>query len=150
MLWNPLKDVFEITQKFGENPEFYKKFGMKGHNGIDLRTKFKDTPLGKRYCYASLEGVVIKIGNDPNGYGIYIRLSHQDGAQTIYAHLEKVYVKLWQKVKQGQLIGLTDNTGFSTGAHLHFGFRPEGWWKNYNNGYFGYVDPLPYITKKTW
>ena len=146
MLKNPLKDTFVITQKFGKNPHIYKQFGLKGHNGIDLRTALPDTPKGRRYCYAAKDGRVIEITNQGRrGYGLFIRLGHTGTEQTVYGHLARSYVRKGQIVKAGQRIGLTDNTGFSTGAHLHFGWRPCGF--NYDNGYKGYEDPLPEIGK---
>ena len=119
----PLDKIY-ITQGFGENALMYKKFGLAGHNGIDFRTRFWDTPLGHMYVVASKNGKVIELGNEgKNGYGIFIRLEHDlDGngnEQTVYGHLKKWYVKQGDYVKQGQRIGLTDNTGFSTGSHLH-------------------------------
>jgi len=143
----PLKDKFYITQGFGENHQIYKQFGLNGHNGIDFRTKFPDTPQGKRYVYSSKDGKVSEITNQGSkGYGLYIRLSHEGNEQTIYGHLARVYIVKGQQVKKGQRIGLTDNTGFSTGAHLHFGYRPNGF--NYNNGYKGYIDPMPFLKKE--
>ena len=140
-------DKIYITQGFGENALNYKQFGLKGHNGIDFRTKYWDSPLGKRYVVAAKAGKVIELGNEGNkGYGIFIRLEHDlDGngnEQTVYGHLKKWYIKKDDYVKQGQLIGLTDNTGFSTSSHLHFGYRPKGWKKLYENGYKGYVNSL--------
>jgi hypothetical protein len=70
------------------------------------------------------------------------------GYKTIYYHLEKVLVKAGDKIKQGQIIGLADNTGkYTTGSHLHFGlkFLKNGKVENYYNGYFGAVDPAPYF-----
>jgi len=140
----PLKDKTFLTQLFGENPKIYSRFNLKGHNGLDFRTKYPDTPLGRRYVYASLAGVVSEIKNQGNsGYGLFIRLGHNGDEQTVYGHLFRTYVKVGQRVTEGEKIGLTDNTGFSTGAHLHFGYRPKGF--NYNNGFAGYVDPLPYL-----
>jgi len=139
----PIDKVF-VTQRFGANREVYKRFGMDGHNGIDFRTKFWDSPLGKRYIVAAKRGKVIETRNDGNGYGNYIRLEHDlDGngnEQTIYGHLKKFYVSIGQTVKQGDRIGLSDNTGFSTGAHLHWGYRPKGWKKIYGDGFKGYTD----------
>jgi len=140
---NPL-DQLVITQKFGENPAFYKKYGMNGHNGVDFRTKFPDTPLGRREIYAVDDGVVIKVVRAKlGGYGTYIQISHEDGSMTIYGHQYNPHVELGQKVKAGEVIGISDNTGDSTGAHLHFGYRRAS--PNMYNGFKGYVDPSSYL-----
>lgn len=140
----PLKDKKYITQRFGENPKIYARFGMQGHNGIDFRVKYADTPKGWRYCYAVKDGKVTEVINQgKSGYGLYIRLRHEGTEQTLYGHLKRSYVRVGYKVKSGDKIGLTDNTGFSTGAHLHFGWRPNRF--NYNNGFKGYEDPLPLL-----
>jgi len=143
-LFYPIDKIY-ITQKFGERPEVYKQFGLKGHNGVDFRTRFIDSPLGKRYVTAAAEGYVEEVRYDVNGYGIHIRLRHLDGSMTIYGHLTKPYVSRNDKIKAGQRIGLTGNTGFSSGAHLHFEYRPAGWENNKGNGYAGAVDPIPFL-----
>lgn len=140
---NPLDKIF-ITQRFGERPDVYKQWGMAGHNGVDFRTRFDDSPDGKRKVYAVLDGVVseavIKIKDD---YGKYVRLTHDDGSTTIYAHLDSLSVVIQQKVDAGYIIGISDNTHLtpagSTGSHLHFGYRPSN--MNWHNGYKGYEDP---------
>ena len=58
----PIDKVF-ITQGFGGNPDMYAKYGMEGHNGIDFRTRFVDSPLAHRYVTPAKEGVVIEVGN---------------------------------------------------------------------------------------
>lgn len=135
---HPLSKVF-ITQKFGERPDVYRQFGMNGHNGLDYRVKFSDTPKGRRYVYPVMEGVVTEVKYSPNGYGHYVRLRHRGTEQTIYGHNTKIYVKVGQKVTENTTIALTGNTGFSSGAHLHLGWRPDKF--NYNNGFKGYEDP---------
>lgn len=123
----------------------YAQFGLKGHNGIDYRTHF-DGKKDEQEVHAAMDGTVINVANEgTKGYGRYIRLQHIGNEQTIYAHLSRQDVKIGQKIKAGQVIGRTGNTGFSTGPHLHFGWRQKGWDKNYNNGYAGYADPLPYL-----
>lgn len=141
-LYHPLDKVF-ITQKFGENPVHYSKYGMKGHDGVDYRTRFLDSPLAKRYVSAALDATVEVVRWDIKGYGVHVRLRHPDGSMTIYGHLTKPYVSKGDKVKAQQIIGLSGNTGDSSGPHLHFEFRPPGWEKQTNNGYAGAVDPSP-------
>jgi len=147
MKW-PL-DKVHITQKFGENPQIYKQFGMAGHNGLDFRTRFVDSPMGRRYVVAALDGKVIEAKYGRKGYGNYVRLEHEGEAQTVYGHNTKLYVKTGDEVKAGDRIALSGNTGFSSGPHVHFGFRPKGWRDNYDNGFYGYVDPLPYLENRT-
>lgn len=69
------------------------------------------------------------------GYGNYVVVNHGDGVVTYYAHLSNITVTPGQKVKQGQVIGQAGNTGYSFGAHLHFGLMINGSW----------VDPLKYL-----
>ena len=136
----PLDKIY-YTQLFGENPQIYNRFGLAGHNGLDYRVKFIDTPLGRREVFAVMDGKVLEVKNEGFiGYGRYVRIEHRGNEQTIYAHLHSIKVNKGQQVKEGDVIAISNNTGFSTGAHLHFGWRPEGY--DYNNGYKGYEDPL--------
>lgn len=139
-IW-PIDKVY-ITQGFGLNPKMYARYGWKGHNGIDFRVRFADSPLGHRYVVAVDGGIVETTRADAAGYGTHVRVRHKDGAMTIYAHLSKSYVSKGQKVGQGDRLGLSGNTGDSTGAHLHFEYRPKGWEKNTGNGYAGAADPI--------
>jgi len=83
------------------------------HTGIDLRANTGATVM------ASMEGIVSVIGENWL-YGKHIILSHPNGYKTMYAHLSSVSVKQGDKVAQGRKIGEAGNTGYSTGAHLHF------------------------------
>jgi murein DD-endopeptidase MepM/ murein hydrolase activator NlpD len=83
------------------------------HNGIDVASQ-RDTPV-----VATAGGVVSYEGFD-SGLGKVIKLNHGYGMQTIYGHLAKVNVRIGQKVKRGEVIGLVGNTGLSTGPHLHY------------------------------
>lgn len=129
-----------ITQEFGLNPQIYDQFGMDGHNGRDY-----GHPIGTP-IYASADGKIIRVMNDKVGYGLHIRQWAENIGELVYAHLSKANVGQNDVVKEGQLIGWVGNTGFSTGPHLHFGFRPIGY--DYKNGYLGYVDPKPYLISK--
>lgn len=144
LLW-PLDKIF-ITQPFGVNAAIYARFGMKGHDGIDLRTRFIDSPLCHRivrsadagWCEVRLDGA--------SGYGNHVRIHHADGSLTIYGHLSSVNVYQKQIVVAGQQIGITGNSGFSSGPHLHFEYRPPNC--NVNNGFCGAVDPIPFLPKQ--
>lgn len=142
--YHPVSRVY-VTQTFGARQSVYRQFGLKGHNGIDYRVRFAETPKGHVYVYPSAPGVVSEVVNQGgSGYGLYVRVVHDDGSQTIYGHMTKVYVKKGQKVGLGTILSLSGNSGFSTGAHLHYGYRPPNWLnKHYNNGFKGYVDNLP-------
>ena len=127
-----------ITQLFGENPQIYKKWGFPGHNGIDYGIP-NGTPVG-----AAAAGTVAAVSFENGGYGNFVKLSHKDGAKTYftyYAHLANATVSAGQKVKAGDVVGHSNNTGASTGPHLHFGLKIDG----ENPAYKGYVDPMPYF-----
>ena len=55
-----------------------------------------------------------------NSYGNYLRILHQNGDETLYAHLQYLYVRPGQRVGAGQVIGASGQTGNVTGPHLHF------------------------------
>ncbi|MBR6477579.1 MAG: M23 family metallopeptidase [Lachnospiraceae bacterium] len=100
------------------------------HQGVDW-----STPVGTTVM-ASCGGTVSKAGW-ASGYGYCVFIEHEDGKQTRYGHLSKVLVKVGQKVRQGEKIALSGNTGVSTGAHLHFEIRVNG----------TAVNPLNYVSK---
>jgi murein DD-endopeptidase MepM/ murein hydrolase activator NlpD len=121
-------DVVRITSRYGSRidpktqiPSF--------HRGIDL--------VGEKNqkIIATSNGVVIAAGPF-SGYGNYIEISHGNGIKTGYAHLNKVLVKIGDRVRDGDIIGIQGSTGKSTGDHLHFEV------KVHNND----RDPLQFIT----
>jgi|TARA_B100000029_G_scaffold183244_1_gene180823 murein DD-endopeptidase MepM/ murein hydrolase activator NlpD len=83
------------------------------HQGQDI-TVPKGTPI-----YAPADGIV-KRAYYVGGFGNHIRIDHGGGYSTLFAHLSKFKVKYGQKVKRGDIIGLTGNTGRSTAPHLHY------------------------------
>lgn len=127
-----------ISQAFGANPQlYYDTFGLAGHNGVDFALP-PNTPI-----YAAEDGVITS-SYDPSGYGVTIYLDSTTGNGWRYGHLS--YDRPPQaatdpRVTAGQLIGYSNNTGYSTGPHLHAGLRPPN--TDYDNGYSGYIDPLP-------
>jgi peptidoglycan glycosyltransferase len=97
-----------------------------GHPGLDL-----SAPAGSP-VYAADTGLVIFAGWSGLGYGNVILIDHGNGFRTLYGHLSQVSVYCGAKVQKGKLIGLSGNTGNSTGPHLHFEVRVPG----------GYLNPL--------
>lgn len=157
-LYYPTKP-WKLIQAFGENAvAFYKQLGLLGHNGEDAAA-YHGQPV-----YAAHDGVVTFAGEDGSGgYGIVLRTNEkyeyndtETYFKTIYWHLLPGTFKVTagQTVNAGTLIARADNTGLSTGDHLHFGVKPvyrgEHDWEWFNaaqdNGFKGAVDPEPYWT----
>lgn len=101
------------------------RFGMRrrrAHKGLDVKVYTGDT------IYAAFDGKIRIVANQGRrvGYGKYVVIRHDNGLETIYAHLSKQLVKVDEYVKSGQPIGLGGNTGRSFGSHLHFETRLLG------------------------
>lgn len=92
----------------------------KMHEGTDFSLP-KGTPI-----YATGDGVVESTTTKFSGYGKYIEIKHGFGYQTLYAHLSEFEVRPGQKVKRGQIIGYSGNTGGSTAPHLHYEVIKDG------------------------
>ena len=107
---HPIKGV--VTSDFGYRSGKY-------HYGIDLRLKI-GSPI-----YSAFNGVV-RISQYSPSYGNVMVVRHENGLETLYAHLSKRLYKPGQRIKAGQKIGLGGNTGRSTGPHLHFECRYLG------------------------
>jgi len=135
-----------ITQQFRERPEFYGKFGLPGHEGIDF-----DAPHGSE-IYAVAEGIVSEVRLDGDSdklnkpYGNQVRVRHDGGYESIYAHLLQVSVSAGQSVQAGQLIALADNTGNSFGSHLHLTIKKKGASQAGETDFpWDIIDPTPYL-----
>ncbi len=89
------------------------------HYGVDI-ANVTNTPI-----LAVMDGTVIDSG-PAQGYGQWIRIRHDDGAVSVYGHLETLGVAVGQRVLAGEQIGGMGNRGFSTGTHLHFEIHPDG------------------------
>lgn len=123
-----------ITQRFGERPEFYARWGLPGHNGMDFGAPVW-TPV-----LAVDDGRVLWLRSDDAGFGLHLKVKHAWGG-SLYAHLIAVDAAAGQEVRRGEVIAYSGNSGVSSGPHLHFGMQagPLG------NGYNGYVNPLPFV-----
>ena len=93
--------------------------GSRGHSGVDLKTRPNDNIL------AAFDGVVTRSGPF-SGYGNCIVIRHAYGLETLYSHQSKNLVKAGDRVKAGQVIGLTGRTGRATTEHLHFEMKLKG------------------------
>lgn len=97
----------------------YGSRGGRRHSGVDIKTKPNDNIL------AAFDGVVT-MSQSYAAYGNCIRIKHNNGLETLYSHNSKNFVKVGDKVKAGQVIGLTGQTGRATTPHLHFECRING------------------------
>lgn len=135
----PFDGTYKETQSFNDAccRASYTKFGLKGHNGIDYAC-----PTGT-VILAAISGTVKEVANDITGYGKYIKIENsKEGC--LVAHLKTQEVTVDQKVTEGQHIGLSNNTGNSSGPHLHFGYYTLP--RDRSNGFSGYIDPAPHFT----
>lgn len=115
---------FRLTSKYGVLEEIR---NGRVHHGIDL-----GTPMNTELRSIG-EGVVEKIYNG-GAIGKGVKIELEDGTHAIYGHMNDVSVRLGEKVHTGEFLGLSGNTGHSTGPHLHFALQKE-------NGEF--IDPTP-------
>ena len=115
---NPVKNAFRFTSKFGFRRD-PKTGGRRMHSGVDFAAGL-GTPL-----YATADGVVVHSGWQ-SGYGRLVKIQHEFGIETRYAHMSKLRVKVGQRVSRGQHIGDMGASGRVTGVHLHYEVRVGG------------------------
>ncbi|MCA9446760.1 MAG: M23 family metallopeptidase [Candidatus Omnitrophica bacterium] len=126
--WNwPVEDDFTVSSGWGRRIDPFSKRSREGlggpkprfsmHHGIDLAV-----PVGTP-VQAARDGEVIEVSHSRYGHGNSIKIRHDDGWVTVYSHNSKLLKKEGDKVKQGDLIAYSGNTGRSTGPHLHFEIR---------------------------
>ena len=139
-------DHMSIIQPFGANPDFYSRFNLPGHEGVDIVAAEND-PV---YCVAPGQ---VKMVNTPEAYainnhlyGVHVRVQHDDGYETIYAHFKELHVQEGQPVAAGQILGLADHTGNVLGDppdHLHLTLKHAGETApGYRNNI---IDPMPFL-----
>ncbi len=167
----PVKPV-KINQKFGEVAyvDYYQNAGVNvvGHNGIDFQATHGQS------IYASHDGMAWYEIDDKQGHGVVIGTQEQYDYGNAQAYFKSLYWHMCDSskepqfrspvesymdttkdgllVKRGDLIGYADSTGLSTGDHVHWGLKPAllRYPNDYtnieqNNGYYGAIDPTPYI-----
>ncbi len=114
----PVKNAFRFTSGFGLRRD-PKGRGRRMHAGVDFAAP-KGTPI-----YATGDGVV-KSAQSESGYGLTVRIQHDFGFETVYAHQSRLRVETGQRVSRGEHIGDMGSTGRSTGVHLHYEVRLNG------------------------
>jgi murein DD-endopeptidase MepM/ murein hydrolase activator NlpD len=107
-----------LSSYFGYRPDPFTGV-RRFHGGIDIVV---NTGTAVRSAAA---GIVSDVGYNAN-YGNYIIVTHGGGLQTLYGHLSSSSIAKGARVAQGTMIGLSGNTGYSTGPHLHFGIYRSG------------------------
>lgn len=140
LLWPTLYPI--ITQKFGANPQIYTRFGMPGHEGLDIRA----LPNTDVTCCA--DGTVYRVHTNPDShaYGIHVRVRHAHGYRTVYGHLARALVSEGQQLSAGQVLGKADSTGASTAAHLHLTLKQDGATARKETKYpKDVIDPTPFM-----
>jgi murein DD-endopeptidase MepM/ murein hydrolase activator NlpD len=100
----------KVTLEFGQPDPPYEI----SHTGIDIAV-----PIGTP-VKAFMAGIVIYSGETTTGYGVHVILQNTPDVTSLYGHLSQLLVTQGQQVQEGQVIGLSGSTGWSTGPHLHF------------------------------
>lgn len=141
----PFKDVenARLTSGFGMRMHPIEKV-RKHHFGVDFACK-----VGTEII-ATADGIVEKVEPNRKGYGNLLTISHGDQYQTKYAQLSEFKVKEGEKVKKGQVVALSGNSGMSTAPHLHYevlkdGKRvnPKSYISNYKFALLKEIPPAP-------
>jgi murein DD-endopeptidase MepM/ murein hydrolase activator NlpD len=115
---NPVKATFRFTSKFGPRRD-PKTGGRRMHKGVDFAAR-SGTPL-----YSTADGVVTH-ASWSSGYGRLVKIQHEFGIETRYAHMSKLRAKVGQRVSRGDHIGDMGASGRVTGVHLHYEIRVGG------------------------
>jgi len=131
------KDLRRLSSGFGMRIDPYLKV-KKMHFGLDFSLKI-GTPV-----YATADGKVRVAKSSFGGFGKHIYLDHGNGYRSVYAHLNNFVVKKGQKVKRGELIAYSGNSGRSTAPHLHYEVHKNGKKVNPINFFFGDLTPAQY------
>ncbi|MCM1077511.1 MAG: M23 family metallopeptidase [Bacteroides sp.] len=106
-----------VTSPFGPRKPSRKRKRLRVHRGIDIGIKRGDI------IHAAFPGTVSATGYDKHGYGYYVIMSHPNGLQTLYAHLDSITVVPTVTLEAGDQIAIGGSSGNSTGPHLHFETR---------------------------
>ena len=161
MIFSPLPGKvgvdYRLTQCFHSRPEYYIKYGLKEHAGLD----FAPMKPGQKgiILYAPCEGYVKYTDEGKIGFGRYVEIISEgynregDRRKVVLAHLEKLLVPNGSFVAQGDRVAIMGNTGDSSNFHTHLGYKkldPFGQTVNKNNGNLGNIDVTSFIRQWTF
>lgn len=104
---------FRLSSSFGFRSDPILGFARR-HTGMDFAC-----PSGNP-IYVTGDGIVVKVARDHAGYGNHVEVDHGFGYKTRYAHMSHIDVEEGQAVRRGDCLGLSGNSGRSTGPHLHY------------------------------
>ena len=143
--------VFPVGAPDGAGYYDAQPFGANDHLGNDWNgVRGGDSDLGFP-VFAVADGVVLDATDHGGGWGNVVRVSHAcgDRVESLYAHLDRIYVVDGARVRRGHLIGTIGTAGGQYRAHLHFELRdrhlPLG--DGYSRERSGYLDPTDYIRR---
>src|SRR5688500_16405939 len=126
------------TQEFGANEEFYRQFGLAGHEGVDI-----GCPTGTRVRSVGIL-TVVEVGLGGGPYGYYVKARSAEGEDFLWAHLLPYDLPRPGSLRvAGQTVGWSGNSWRSTGPHLHIGYWAK-WWVR-GGPFYGRRGPLPQI-----
>jgi len=119
----PVEGYFHVSQYYG---------GI--HKGVDINT------LGAHPNVVAVQtGIVVKAGNENDGFGNKVIIYHGENTYTLYAHLQTIKTQVGQYIEEGTPVGIVGHTGDSTGDHLHIQLTKTGDVENNT------IDPYEYI-----
>lgn len=157
----PVPGMYPVTQRFSDNATIY-NYGA-GHGAIDYGVPVgtpvlapEDGVVGHADWAWNLPGgpndwaardyqIKPAPGDTRTGGGIMVSIINSAGSRWWLCHLSKTDLNRGDRVRRGQIIGYSGNTGSSTGPHLHVSLLPAA--PNWGNGFFGAIDPEPWITR---
>jgi len=138
LIWPMRKGI--VTQWFNDRSIDYSRWGIDSHDGIDIAAA-TGTPV-----YAVCHGKVVAVGDDPEGFGLFVRVYHEaHGFHSLYGHLSRQLVSVGELVTRGKAIGEVGTSGNSSGPHLHLSFRvgsEHDYWRVHTGHKQGASDPM--------
>ncbi|WP_275128853.1 peptidoglycan DD-metalloendopeptidase family protein [Staphylococcus chromogenes] len=122
-------DMSKLRYLYGRTAAYTRETGRPFHEGLDFDYIYEPLP-------STIDGTAKVMPFMDGGYGNWVKIV-KGALEVIYAHLSKHKLKTGQKVRVGQTVGISGNSGFSTGPHLHYEMRRNG--RHFN--------PLPWLKK---